>query len=333
MITRTFAVTAVIATATLTACGTTEDATGGGSSATSPSRSSSAGPVTMTDATGAKVALKGPATKVVSLEWGLTEDLIKLGVTPTGIADMKGYRAWDTVVPVKGSSKDVGTRGEPSTDTIAGLAPDLIVTTTDLPAAAVKQLRKIGPTLVIAGAKGTDQMGQMKSVLDTLARATGTTSRATAVWNHFTAALASDKKKLAAAGMAGKPVAFADGYVEGSQVTIRPYTKTSQIGAVNAALGLKDVWTTKGDPAYGLGTTDVEGLTKLPAGTEFAYIQNDIDRSASVFTSNLAKNAVWTSLSFVKAGAINRLPDGIWMFGGPASLQAYSAAITTALTK
>jgi ferric hydroxamate transport system substrate-binding protein len=81
---------------------------------------------------------------------------------------------------------------------------------------------------------------------------------------------------------------------------------------------------------YGLATTDVEGLTTL-GDVEFVYYANDAD-GGDAYTA-LAGNAVWESLPFVQNGNVTRLPDGIWMFGGPTSMQAYIDAVTGALTR
>ena len=97
-------------------------------------------------------------------------------------------------------------------------------------------------------------------------------------------------------------------------------------------LGLKNAWTIKGDAGYGLATTDVEGLTEL-GDVQFAYIGNDGDERRTPSPARSAKNAVWKSLPFVKAGNVHRLPDGIWMFGGPESMEAYVDAVVDALTK
>jgi ferric hydroxamate transport system substrate-binding protein len=323
---RLIAATAVAAAAALalTACGTTEAASTG--------TTSGAGAITITDATGTKVHLDAPATKVVGTEWNVVEDLVTLGVKPTGVADVKGYEAYDSAVPLTGSPKDIGTRGEPSTDTIAALTPDLIVATTDLSASVIKQLRAIAPTLVLTPAKASDQLGTMKSDLDMIAEATGTTTKAATVWKSFESALANGKKQLAAAGMGGTDVAFADGYVVSNQVTIRPYTSGSALGTVNEELGLRNAWTVSGDKAYGLASTDVEGLTKLPSDTQFMYIQNKSDGN-DPFTTSLAGNAVWKSLPFVQDGHTHQLADGIWMFGGPGSMEAYVDAVVGALTE
>ncbi|KAA0929101.1 iron-siderophore ABC transporter substrate-binding protein [Streptomyces apricus] len=313
---------------TLAACGTTEPAAD-----KSDKTGKSSGAITLTDASGKKLKLDGPATKVVATEWNVVESLVTLGVDPVGAADVKGYSTWDSAVPLKNEPKDIGTRGEPSMDTVAALSPDLVVATSDLPPAALKQLRKIAPVLEVKSADGSDQIGRMLGNLDLIAEATGTTDKAKTVRSDFEAKLAEGKKALADADLAGTEIAFADGYVTSNQVSLRPYTATSLIGTVNKELGLKNAWKVKGDAAYGLGATDVEGLSDLPKDTQFAYIGNDDDKSATPFTGVLAKNAVWKSLPFVKAGDVHRLPDGIWMFGGPGSMSAYVDGLVAALTK
>ncbi|MFJ9197706.1 iron-siderophore ABC transporter substrate-binding protein [Streptomyces flaveolus] len=320
------AAAATAAALTLAACGTTESAAD-----KTEKRASEA--ITLKDGKGTEVKLDGPATKVVATEWNVVESLVQLGVDPVGVADVKGYQTWDTAAPLKNQPKDIGTRGEPSMDTVASLAPDLIVATTDLPPAAVKQLREIAPVLEVTSADGTDQIGQMLENVDLVAKATGTTDKAKTVRDGFEAKVAEGKKALADAGSAGKDIAFADGYVTSNQVSVRPYTATSLIGEVNEAIGLNNAWKVKGDEAYGLGSTDVEGLTALPGDVQFAYIGNDDDPNATPFTGALAKNSVWKSLPFVKAGDVHRLDDGIWMFGGPASMSAYIDALVGALTK
>ncbi|NEB03710.1 iron-siderophore ABC transporter substrate-binding protein [Streptomyces sp. SID13726] len=317
------ALAAAAAALALAGCGTTEPA----ADDTAPSARS----ITLTDASGAKVTLDGPAEKVVGTEWDVVEHLVSLGVQPVGVADIKGYTAWDTAAPLTGSPKDIGTRGEPSMDTIASLSPDLIVANDDLSDAVLKQLRKVAPVLEIRSARASDQIGQMETNLDLIAEATGTTDRAETLKKDFDAKLAEGRKALADAGLAGRGIAFGDGYVASNQVSIRPYTSGSLIGDVNDAIGLKNAWKAKGDEKYGLATTDVEGLTGL-GDVEFAYIGNDADGS-DPFTVDLAKNAVWKGLPFVKKGNVHRLPDGIWMFGGPKSMEAYVDALVAALTK
>ncbi|MCX5416167.1 iron-siderophore ABC transporter substrate-binding protein [Streptomyces sp. NBC_00059] len=317
--------TVAVAALSLAACGTTEPSSDDAAASAKPAEK-----ITLTDAKGTKVTLDGPATKVVATEWNVVEDLVALGVAPVGVADVKGYTAWNTAAPLTGSPKDIGTRGEPSIDTVAALAPDLVVATSDLAPAVVKQLRKVAPVLEVTSADGADQIGTMTEGLDLIAKATGKETEADALKKDFEASLADGKKALEDAGLGGAEIASADGYEASNQVSIRAYTGTSLLGAVNEKLGLKNAWKVKGDESYGLATTDVEGLTGL-GDVQFAYVANDAD--GDTFTGPLAKNAVWKSLPFVKDGNVHRLPDGVWMFGGPRSMEAYIDSLVTALTK
>ncbi|GAA1373882.1 iron-siderophore ABC transporter substrate-binding protein [Streptomyces beijiangensis] len=322
LLTAAAATTAMLA---LSACGTSEPAA-------DQAENKPAEHITLTGADGKKVELDGPAKKVVGTEWNVVEHLVSLGVAPAGVADVKGYKSWDKAAPLTNTPKDIGTRGEPSMDTVAALAPDLIVATSDLPAAALTQLRKTAPVLDLKAADAADPIGRMNSDLDMIAKATGTTARAGELKKGFEAKLAEGRQELEKSGHKGTELAFADGYVTGNQVSIRPYTSGSLLGAVNEKLGLKNPWTMKGDLAYGLATTDVEGLTRL-GDVEFAYIASDDDKSSTPFTGALAGNAVWKSLPFVKAGNVHRLPDGVWMFGGTASMESYVDSVVAALKK
>ncbi|MFG1491727.1 iron-siderophore ABC transporter substrate-binding protein, partial [Oceanospirillum sp. HFRX-1_2] len=46
--------------------------------------------VTVEDSFG-KHEFSQPATRVITLNWGATEEVLELGVTPVGIADIQGY--------------------------------------------------------------------------------------------------------------------------------------------------------------------------------------------------------------------------------------------------
>jgi ABC-type Fe3+-hydroxamate transport system substrate-binding protein len=314
---------AAFAALTLTGCGTTE--------AASDSAGSDSGSLTVTDARGTAVHLDGPAERVVGTEWNVVETLVTLGVMPVGVADVKGYGAWDTAAPLAGSGvRDIGTRGEPSVDTVAALHPDLIVATTDLSTSAIAQLEKIAPVLVTRAADASDQIQQMYDTTTMIATATGREAEATTEIAGFEDALADGKKKLAEAGLAGQKFAFSDAWATGNQVSIRPYAKGSLIGDVTERLGLVNAWPMKGDKAYGLATTDVEGLTAL-GDVHFLYIANSTD-GGDVFTDDLAGNEVWKSLPFVVDGKVVRLPDGTWMFGGTAAMKQYVDRVVHALT-
>jgi len=307
----------------LSACGTTEPP----GPAPAPTTAAT-GPITLTDSRGEELTLPGPATRVVGLEWNVVEHAVSLGVMPVGAADVAGYTQWVKAEPLDAAVADVGLRGEPSIDSIAALRPDVVLATDELPDTAVAQIEAFAPVAFVAGGDGKDGIGQMRRNLEFVATVTGKRAEAAAMLSTLDAALADGRSRLAA--RAGQSFVFADAYVESSQVSIRPYAKGSLISDVTEQLGLSNAWAEPGDALYGLGETDVEGLTTVGEANNFLYIANDGD-GGDPYTTALADNAVWTSLPFVQAGNVHRLPDGIWMFGGPTSMTRYVDAVVAAL--
>lgn len=314
---------AAVSATVLSGCGTTETPTEADATA-------SGRPVSVTDARGKEISLDAPATKVVGLEWGLVENLITLGVMPVGVADVDGYSTWVSAEKLDDSVKDVGTRGEPSVDAIAALDPDLVIATTDEAASTVEQIEKYVPVLVIRAAAAENPIKQMTDNVTLIGQAVGRTDEADQVLADFDTAIADGKKAIADAGHADTPFTMADSWLEGSTVSIRIFSEGSLLGAVGNALGLKNVSTGEPDPDYGLAQTDVEGLTRL-GDVVFLYIASDED-GGDAFEQGLSGNAVWESLPFVQKGAVHRLSDGIWMFGGPKSTEQFIDATVAALT-
>ncbi|MCR4512575.1 iron-siderophore ABC transporter substrate-binding protein [Aeromicrobium sp. 50.2.37] len=315
------AATALLATV-LAACGTTEDASDGSSE-------SSGEKITLTDSRGKEITLDGPATRVAATEWNAAEYLVSLGVQPVGVSDVKGFATWDSAVKLDGDVTDLGTRGEPSLDTLASLDLDALVVTDTLAGDAVEQIEKTIPVIVLPGGKAGEQIDQMFANLDLVAKATGTEDEAKELKAEFEEKLADTKQAVADSDAAGATVAFSDAYDTGDAVSVRPYTATSQLGTILGELGFENAWDAidglEPDPAYGLAQTDVEGLTKLPDDTQYWYIANDAETDP--YADTLKDNTVWTSLPFVESGDVVRFPDKIWMFGGPTSMIQFLDAV------
>lgn len=316
----TIALTALAAASVLllSGCGTTEDA---------GAADDAAAAITIVDDRGERIELAAPAEEVVALEWNTAENLVALGVMPVGVADIEGYGDWVQSETLDDSVTDVGMRGEPSVDAIAGLAPDLVLTTTDLPEAVIAQVEEFAPVLVVRGADASDPIGQMKKNLERIATATGTEAEGEEILAGFDAKVADGAAAIEAAGLAGSSFMMSDSWASGGQVSIRPFAEGALLTAVTEELGLENAWTGEGDADYVLGSTDVEGLTAV-GDVEFLYITNG---EADAYQNELAGNAVWQSLPFVQSGKVHRLPDGIWMFGGPSSMNDYIDAVVATL--
>lgn len=316
---RAFIVTALALAATSTACGTTEAPTGPAPEAGGP-------PVSVVDSRGEEVRLDHPAKRVAATEWNAAEYLVSLGVMPTAISDVRGYGRYSTAAPLDASVADIGTRGEPSIDALGSLDLDLVVVTGDLPEGALAQIEAKVPVIVIPGGNAQDPIGAMFGNVDLLAKATGTENAAARLKSEFDAKIEQGRTAVQQAGMSGKPVAFADAYVNAGSVTIRPYTSGSLVGSVFDGIGLPSAWRMEGDPAYGLAQTDVEGLTTL-GDVPFWYNAT----SGDPFAENLAGNPIWTSLPFVRRGEVHHLPGPLWTFGGPKSMERFVDAAIAAV--
>lgn len=331
------AVTAAVALTT-TACGTSEVSTAGaGTPATSTAAAGgdcagvtpTEGPVSVTDDLGRTVELDQPAQRVVVLEWQQIEDVLTLCLTPVGVADAKGYSTWVTAEKLPEGVKDVGVRGEPNLDAVFSANPDLViaeVSAKDDP--VLKKLEKYDvPVLATLGADASDPIQKMKDTFSLIGQVTGRTDRANAVIEEFDAKLADGKQAMAAADLATTDFVYFDGWLDGGNVAIRPFGKGSLVGDLGEQLGLTNAWTGDVDPAYGLGQTDIEGMTKV--GNATLLYTSTKDSSGDIF-AELAKSRVWNRLPSVQDGRYLAFPQGIWTFGGPrSSMQVIDAYVST----
>lgn len=312
----------ILAALVLTACGTTED-----SGDDDPmSTSTSSGPVTVTDSRGEEVVLEdGPADDVVALEWMEAENLVTLGVMPVGVADVEGYGTWVTAGELDETVTDVGTRAEPSIDSIVALEPDLIIMEAGR-GITPEDLEEYAPVMVVQGSDASNNLEQMKTNFTMIAEAVGKTAEAEAILSDFDAALADGAAALEEAGVAGTAFAMADGWTDGGTVSIRMFGKGSLFSDIAEAMGLENAWTAEVDPEWGLGQTDVEGLTAI-GDAEFFYHAAGEDN----WPETLESNAIWNDLPFVQNEQVNALEPGTWTFGGPASSQQFIDQVVAAL--
>lgn len=306
------AAAALLATA---ACGTTEEDGGDDESA------ADSGPVSTVDARGETVELEAPAETVVTLEWAETEIVASLGVMPAGAADLEGYQTWaGAAVPLDDTVTDVGTRQEPSVDSIAGLNPDLVVMETD-DESLIPQLEEFTSVLVTAGSDASDNIARMKSDVGMIADLLGRNAEADALLAEFDAKVDETAAAIADAGTGDIPYLFADGWDDGSTISIRPFGAGSLPGALAEAVGLTNAWTGETDEAWGLGSTDVEGMAQF-TDTELKFIYNN-SYEDDIFNEKLMGNAIWDDLRFVEDGSMYQLPVGAWTFGGPRSSELF----------
>ncbi|MFC0675319.1 ABC transporter substrate-binding protein [Brachybacterium hainanense] len=332
------ATTTALTAAVLTGCGTTEVPGGAvaapgeeiSDSCAADATETATGPVTLTDQLGRTVELAAPASRVASLEWQQTEDLLTLCVAPVAVADVEGFATWDTAEKLPEDTADLGTRQEPDMDALVTANPDLVVvevTSEDDP--VLGQLEATGiPVLATIGADASDPVGHMRALFTLLGEATGRTARAEAVLAELDATIADARAAVADAGLPTADFLYFDGWIDGGNVAIRPFGPGALFSALGAEVGLNPVWTGETDPQYGLGQTDIEGLLAVGDANLFYTATED---PAGDYVTELEKNSLWTGLPAVQEGRAHPFPTGIWTFGGPRSCEqaigAYAAII------
>lgn len=120
---------------------------------------------------------------------------------------------------------------------------------------------------------------------------------------------------------------MADGWMQGSSVAIRMFGAGSLVSDLAEELGLQNAWTEDVDDVWGLGQTDVEGLTGL-GDVHLFYSASHED----VFAEGLEGNAIWEALPAVENGNVHKLEAGTWTFGGPRSSMHIVDQLVAALT-
>lgn len=286
------------------------------------------GPITLDAATGS-VTLQAPAERIVALEWDVAEHLLALGVTPVGVADAAGYGDW-LASELPADVVDVGTRQEPSLESIAALEPDLIVGVDFRHATTAEQLDAIAPTLLLTPypePEAGSELEAMREAVRTLGTAIGDAAAAERVLADLDAALAEAAQRIADAGLDGAEVALAQGFSSEGAPQIRMFTDNARPVELLGAVGLQNGWDGPSE-AFGFNTVDAEGLTAL-GDVRFLYVAQPDD---DIFADVLADNPVWSSLPFVASGNVRNLGADTWFWGGPQSAEVFVDRVVDQLT-
>jgi iron complex transport system substrate-binding protein len=317
----------------LAACGTTDGGDQDQAGAAPPEDASgecadvesSTGPVQLTDSFGREVELDAPAERVAVLEWQQVEDVLSLCVTPVAVADTEGYSLWNTAEELPDNVEDVGGRGEPNLDALFATNPDLVIVeayTPDDEIIATLEERGV-PVLATKGADVADPIQNMLDTFELIAEALGREDRAEAVVADFEAHVAEAKEQVA--GVDVQEFVYLDGWIQGGNVALRPFGQGSLMGELGETLGMQNAWTGEVDEAYGLGQTDIEGMTAV--GDATIFYTGTVDPEGDV-VAELKKNGIWSGLPAVEEGRAHAFPPGIWTFGGPRSaMQAIDAYV------
>ncbi len=123
---------------------------------------------------------------------------------------------------------------------------------------------------------------------------------------------------------------YLDGWIEGGNIALRPFGQGSLVGEIGESLGLTNAWTGEVDEAYGLGQTDIEGMSAV--GDATILYTGTVDPDGDIL-AELEANPIWTALPAVADGRVHGFPNGTWTFGGPRSTQQVIQAYVDVFTE
>nr|WP_183189798.1 iron-siderophore ABC transporter substrate-binding protein [Ancylobacter tetraedralis] len=257
--------------------------------------------------------------RIVSMDFGLAETLIEMGLPPVALPDPASWTQWVVEPALPPGIVNLGTDREPNLEILAALKPDLIVTTPYLDAIA-PLLARFAPTKTFSVYAPPVGHAFDRSVVATnqLAAALGREDAGEALIARTQACMDEARRHLAAAGLAGRPV-LAVNFLDARHV--RVYGAWSLFGDVLERVGLVNGWTQPSN-YWGFSTVGIEALAASPA-SRLVYLEP----IAADTLGRLAASPLWRSLPFVKAGRVIRLP-AVLMFGMLPSAMRFARQLT-----
>lgn len=274
-----------------------------------------------------RVDLKTVPSKVVALDWVMTEHLLALGVTPAGVADVKGYQSWVVSPALPDSVVSVGSRREPNLELLAQIKPDLILMS-DAMSPAFQKLNSIAPTMVMSVYTDSHQpIENAKSQLRSLGKILHRSEQAEQVIAKFDQTLKANKRKLEQFLQASKtpinPLLFIR-FIGDKHIRI--HGNSSLAGQTIQLMGRTNAWQQQGN-SWGFTSATVQQLAPLQNSDVFYFgpLTED-DRKV------LNHNPIWQVMAFVREQRVHALPP-VWTFGGLLSAQRLSNEVTRILTQ
>lgn len=290
--------------------------------AAAPAAAASAG------ATAAAVPATIP-TRVVSMNWELTETLLALGVVPIGVSLPDWYRSSIVEPPLPPGVADIGLLYQPNFEVLLALKPDLLVITPGhMP--ALRTLQRIAPTITLSQYMTSAQpYHDLCGETVTLGTRLGRTGRADQLVAEAARTTEAVRARLAARpALLRHPLIVAD-LVDDRH--LRVYGRGSLFDEMLAKLGVANaahprdggaVWPTQA----GYTLVPLQRLAEVPEAS--VLLVGPVKPAAR---RGLDGNAIWQALPAVRERRVAKLPV-IAPYGGLVSMQRFAEAIEAALT-
>ena len=258
------------------------------------------------------------AARIVALEWNIISILLSLGITPVGVPEIRAYVEWVVEPAIPIATFDVGLRSEPNLEAIAGLKPDLILSS-PLSCLVVPLLERIAPVREVAiyteegaplrlAARETRALGQL------LGRGPAAEQEIAVTEDAF--------ERIAGLVGDGSGPNLLMSFLDSRHV--RVFGPSSLFGAVLSRLGLANAWTR---PVNVWGFTQV-GIAELATHPDARLLV--IERAGFDPIRGLERASLWSNLPAVRVGRWARLPAA-WFYGELSAARRFASLLPDAM--
>lgn len=259
-------------------------------------------------------------SRIATLDWGLAETLIGIGVTPLAVADLPNYRRWVGEPAMPPEVYNLGLRSEPNLELLAQLNPELILITPQFEAAR-PLLERIAPVKSLAIYRpDSDPLQTAETLTRELAELTGRQQQAERLISDFALQTTQLRRKLADQSL---PPFYLVSFIDDRHV--RVYGEHNLFSAVLARLDQRNAWQA-GDNVWGFAQTGLERLADNPdaALIYFAPLPLNTERQ-------LANSKLWQQMPFVQQQRVYAFP-ATWQLGGLLAAQRFMRLFDEALS-
>jgi len=259
-------------------------------------------------------------TRVVSLNWTLTEQLIELGIAPIAATDLSGYQDWVAKPSLPTNIIDLGTRAEPNLGRLARLEPQLILIN-ETHHALLPQLEQIAPVIFF----------------NTFSREHNNAEQAIKVFRQL--ATLFDRERLAEQKLTAMQQRFEQLRAQLLNAYQGQLPKVTSVRFANPSLVY--IYGDNAMSQYALEQLGIEAA--LPqAKSQWGLVQkrtlelSKIDSGSVLYFEPFAQwpklkaSRLWQAMPFVRAGRIAAV-ESTWTYGGAISLKYLAESMTKSL--
>lgn len=246
--------------------------------------------------------------RVICLEHHLTEMVLDLNIIPLGCADLDGYRHWVNYrTEALENTVTVGSRQQPSLETMMALKPDLILGVSFRHQPFLNAYSRIAHTILFSDTVQKDGLDSLEQTWKQVAAAVERSREADQAWNNFKGNIFRLASTIKGTSDAAREMAILQG-VAGT-ATFWGFVQNSIPGSLLTALG----WT----PAKFLPIHSTQGIVNLTV--------SDILKTESnlcLLTDprrNPFKEPIWQHVAAIRENRYRLLPMTLWPFGGLSS--------------